>query len=629
MGSSNSEPQEQGVENTQHTPSDTPLAQPAHPSAPQSVEGQPGFSARDATLDEHPADITLFRVPTFNVHAFTSRARIESQQTTKSSSFLKKIGWPLAEKQRLIEAETHPLPQVEVVGASSLQKIAIFPKWLEGIVVALFLGATLALQALNLFNYPSYTSDEGNYMANAWAVLQGKLTAYTFTYTHPPLGWIQIAAWTDLTGGITSFGNAINSGRVMMLMLATASALLLYLIARQLTRSRSAGLLALVIYTLSPLSLLYRHEVLLDNVGIFWLLLSLYLITNGKSRLGTIVLAALALAIAILSKGVFLIFLPTMVFAVWLYATRFQRKFSLVTFLYIVLGLASLYVLFALLKGELFPTGTVFGGTAAHPSLLGTLLQTFQAPGPQAQFRESWQTWVQTDWIILLAGMVAMFINLLGGIANRLQLLAALFVGTFCLFLLTSSVVYPFAIIPLLPFLALNIALALDSLLVWLTVGRRFDLARALLILVLIGALVAVNTQRSRALVVQNQTQSQQEAMWWVRDYVSHQAEVITNSYFYTDLHDPQEVGMSDTQPFIHAQIYTDAALDPAITVGELKQDWQKIDFLVVDTSMLQTIQLDKRYLLLNEALEHAVLRADFGSSANGTLIEVYQVVHS
>ena len=57
-------------------------------------------------------------------------------------------------------------------------------------------------------------------MANAQAILQGKITPYAYDYSQPPLGWIQIAGWVRLTGGIASFGNAINSGRVLMLILA-------------------------------------------------------------------------------------------------------------------------------------------------------------------------------------------------------------------------------------------------------------------------------------------------------------------------------------------------------------------------------------------------------------------------
>ncbi len=520
----------------------------------------------------------------------------------------------------MVAAQTRLLPNVDTFNAAQWREISI-PAWLEGAVVALVLGVTFVIQALSLFSYPAYTADEGNFMANAWALLQGKIAPYTYTYNYPPLGWVQIAAWAKLTGGIASFGNAIDSGRVLMLLMATASSLLLYLITSRMSGSRSAALLAVIIYTLSPLSLIYRHEVLLDNIGTFWLLLSLSLITTGKSRLATFGLAAAALGIAILTDEVFLIFIPVMLYAVSLFATRFQRKFSLVTFIYITLATASAFVLLALLKGELLPVG-------ARPSLIGALLQQLQAPTLNTQFRASWNTWMQTDMIFLLGGTAAIFINILGGTVNRFQLLAALFAVTFWIFTLSSGVVYPFAIVPLLPFLALNIAMALNTPLRWLTRRAGFDLVRALLLFILIGLLIPAGIQEAQPLLAQNVTQPQQQAMVWLRDNAPHNSVVIINSYLYADLHDLQGLGVEGGQPFTHAEIYSEAALDPAIADQELHGNWQNIDFLAVDSTMLKQFRDDEHYAILNRALHHAILRVSFGSSTDGTLIQVYEVIH-
>jgi len=582
----------------------------------------PGTPQRESESD--PASVTLFRTGNFFVHAFTPRLRTgtlrKASKDVGNVTLLERIRWTSAEKQRLIEAQTRLLPDVDTFNVAQWREIAI-PAWLEGLVVALVLCATLVVQAFSLFNYPAYSSDEGNFMANAWALVQGKIAPYTYTYAHPPLGWVQLAAWAKLTGGIASFGNAIDSGRVLMLVLATASSLLLYLITSRMSGSRSAALLVLIIYTLAPLSLTYRHEVLLDNIGTFWLLLSLCLITTGKSRLGTFVLAAASLGIAILTKGVFLIFIPVMLYAVSLYATHFQRKFSLVAFVYITLATASAFVLLALLKGELLPAGS-------HPSLIGALLQQLQAPTVSGQFSMSWNTWMQADMVFLLAGIAATFINILGGTVNRFQLLAALFAVTFCIFLLSSRVVYPFTIVPLLPFLALNIAMALNTPLRWLTRRAGFDLGRVFVLFILIGLLTAAGIQQAQPLLAKDVTQPQQQALVWLRDNAPHEAVVITNSYLYTDLHDPQGLGVGGGQPFAHAEIYWEAALDPAIADGELHENWQSIDFLVVDGMMLKEFRDDRQYALLNRALHHAILRASFGSSADGTLIQVYQVWH-
>jgi 4-amino-4-deoxy-L-arabinose transferase-like glycosyltransferase len=571
--------------------------------------------------------VTLFRTVNFFVHAATPMRRTEElQQAGAEATLLERIRWVSAEKQRLMAAQTRLLPQIDTVNSTLCQEIAI-PAWLEAMGVAFVLCITLIVQALNMFNYPAYTVNEGNYMANAWALLHGNIEPYAYTYDHPPIGWLQIAAWTQLTGGTASFGNAINSGRVLMLVLAATSSVLLYLTASRLSGSRSAALVAIIIYTLSPLSLIYRREVLLDNIGTFWLLLSLCLITTGKSRLRTFALAGVALGIAILTKEIFLLFIPTMLYAVWLYATPFQRKFSLVAFIYIALSIASAYVLLALLKGELFPADLLPGDRGPHPSLIEALVQKTQMPLVGGQLSESWSTWMQNDMLLFVAGTIAMFINILGGTVNRFQLLAALFAVTFWIFLLSSPIVYPISVVLLLPFLALNIALALNTPLRWVTRKVGFDLARALLLFALIGVLIPAGIQNAEPLLLRNTAGPQQEAMLWIRTNVPHEAVIITNSYLYSDLREPGGMGVGNGTPFSQAQIYSKAVLDPEVFYKELKGDWQKIDFLVVDPTMLKEIRAERQYALWNQALHHAILRVEFGSSIDGTQIQVYQVI--
>ena len=463
-------------------------------------------------------------------------------------------------------------------------------------------------------------------MANAWSILHGHITPYIYSYSQPPIGWIQIAGWLELSGGTASVGNIINSGRVLMLLFATASSLLLYLITSRMSGSRSAAFLAMVLYTFSGLGLIYRQEVLLENIGIFWLLLSLCLITTGKSRLKTFVFAAVALGIAILSDEVFVCFLPVMLYAVWLYSTPFQRKFSFLTFLYIVLVITSIYVLLALLNGELFPSGLLPGYIGQHASLIGALVQMWQQPLNSKLFAESWNTWVLYSWLFLAAGVIAMFVNILGGIANRFQLLAALLAVTYCVVLLGSRTVYPFSIVPLLPFLALNIAIALNTPIRWLTRKAGFDLVRASLLFALVGAFIPAGIQQIEPVLAKNATGPQQQAILWVRDNVPHNAVIIAPSYMYSDLRD--QGSSSNGVSFPNTYIYTDITSDSQITNGQLKENWQNIDFLVVDASMLNDIRGGGQYELLDEAFHHATLRATYGAANDGTQIKIYQVIN-
>jgi glycosyltransferase XagB len=602
--------------------------QPQPPASPQPLVSPPWQRPQWPPEKEKDAaaSLTLFRAPNFFVQAFSSRSRTGSHTKTGSGRSLReRIRWTSAEEQRLLAAQTRLLPRIETANVShSVSRAAAIPipGWLEGLVVVLILGALLVFQALNVFHAP-YTSNEGTLMANAQAILQGKITPYMYDYSHPPLGWIQIAGWARLTGGIASFGNAINSGRVLMLVLATVSSLLLYLIVRRLSGSRSAALLGMLLYTLSPLSLLHRDQVLLYNIATFWLLLSLWLVTNSKSRLGMFALAATALGIAILSEGLFLIFLPVMLYAVSLYTTSFQRKFSLVAFAYITLAISSVYILLALLRSEFLPSDNPL----AHPSLIGTFLLKTQTPPADQQSSVIWQTWLQTDLLFIAVGTAAMGLNILGGTVNRFQLLAALLGVTFWVVLIVNHVWYPYSIIPLLPFLSMNIAMAINTPLRWLTRHVGLDPARVFLLFVMIGILVPSRIQYAQPLLAPNGSQSQQQAMTWMRHNVPRDAVIITNSYMYADLLDPQGMAVGGATPFTKAQIYTNAALDPAIAQGQLNEDWQSISFLVVDPSMLKDIRTDRHFILLNEALHHATLRTSFGSSQDGTQIQIYQVI--
>src|SRR4051812_28378171 len=226
-----------------------------------------------------------------------------------SRSMLEQIRWLMAERQRKTEIETRLLPNEEAIDPVQTRAFAV-PAWLERLVVFIGLIASLVAHAYNMFNFPPYEQEEGTYIPGAWVILQGLLQPSPYRYDPPPLGWIQIAAWVQLTGGFFTFGNALNSGRVLMLLFAVGGSLLVYLITHRLSGSRSAALLAMAIFSLSPLSMTYQRLVLLDNIATFWLLLSLYLLVVGNSRLFFIASAAVSFGIAILTKEVFLLFLP-------------------------------------------------------------------------------------------------------------------------------------------------------------------------------------------------------------------------------------------------------------------------------------------------------------------------------
>ncbi len=49
------------------------------------------------------------------------------------------------------------------------------------------------VNAIGLYTGPIRFDDEGTYVSQALAVLDGSLAPYTYWYDHPPLGWILLS----------------------------------------------------------------------------------------------------------------------------------------------------------------------------------------------------------------------------------------------------------------------------------------------------------------------------------------------------------------------------------------------------------------------------------------------------
>lgn len=574
--------------------------------------------------------VLLYRQANFSVYTVCQPGQ-RVQPLRKPSGHTRKTPKVLPrQKERVSASETRQMPQVEVRETARTRTLPV-PLWLECLVVLLLLAGSVTLHAYHLFAYPAYTLDEGTYMQNAWAITLGRLSPYPYGYGHPPAGWIQLALWIKLTG-LFSFGEALNSGRVLMLAYAAASTLLVYLIARRLSGSQSAALVGMVVFAFSPLSVLFQREVLLDNIATFWLLLSLALIVYSRSRLPYLIGAALALGLAVLSKEVIAVCLPAMIYAAWLHITPFQRKFALVAFVYITLALISTFVLLALLKGELFPYAWHLPWDHhPHLSLLDTYIEQVQRDQSQGSFLASWSAWFQADAPLLFAGVVTPLFNLIYGWWKRRYLLAGLLALSYWALLARGGVVYPFYLIPLLPLIALNAALTMHILLGWLSRIIHFTPARALLLLMLLSLILPYDAIGAARQASANPVSAQQQALTWMRGHLPRNAYIVISSYFYLDLRLPGGVGVGNGAPFSRAEVDWEVATDPAVRDKVLHDDWNNIDYLVVDDQMLSDIRNSgSQFILLQQALEHATLLISFRTQDqfHTTTLWIYQVQH-
>ncbi len=498
------------------------------------------------------------------------------------------------------------------------------------LLVSLLAGAVS--HGYHLFLYPLYITDEGIYMEQAWSVLrEGMLSPYTYFYDHAPGGWLVIAGWVALLPHqFETFGNAINTGRVLMLLVHLASVFLLFQVTRRLSGSLIAAVVACFFFNLSPLAIYYQRQVLLDNLMVFWVLLSLYLATSDDRRILTPLLSGLALGVSVATKENAIFFVP--VIGYLLYSKVRQRRnyrFALSFWLFGMFAIISLYFLYALLKNELIPTHLDFNlinPPADHVSLLYTIWQQLHRSQGSILDRHSlfWtfslDAWLPKDTLLLAGGAVATLVNLFLGLRdrgkNRGELVAALLALSYAFYLARGSVALEFYVIPLIPFVALNIGMLAGRILHMVPESRRLPLlagsAQALILGVCFavlllppGGYVLVHDQAGKVvphdLYKLPLTTLQAQQVAFIRQHIPPGARIVMDDDLWVQLHDVQPY-----YPFAHS--HWKASSDPAVRDKLFASNWRNIDYIVLSNKMLIAMQQNntnggENYIL--EALSH------------------------
>ena len=166
-----------------------------------------------------------------------------------------------------------------------------------------------------------------------------------------------IAAWVFLLPGhFEAFGNPVNSGRVLMVILHVASTFFLFEIARKLSGGLLAPLIATFFFNFSFLAVYYQRMALLDNIMVFWVLLSVYLLLRRRGRLFAGLWSGLAFGISVVTKENAIFFAPAIFYLLYRQTREdSNRSFSVAFWLLGASGPIVTYFLYATLKGELFP----------------------------------------------------------------------------------------------------------------------------------------------------------------------------------------------------------------------------------------------------------------------------------
>jgi hypothetical protein len=491
--------------------------------------------------------------------------------------------------------------------------------------------AVLVVQGWNIADYPTLSDDEGTYLAQAWAVQQGNgLAHYTYWYDHPPLGWIQLAVLTWIPSLISPDSMTVGSMRVMMLFVSGISAILVYVLGRRLSLPRWAAGLGMVLFGLSPLSVVLQREIFLDNIAVMWTLLAFTLAASPSRHLWHHFGAGIAAATAVLTKETMLVVLPALLLTMWRHSHRDTRKFAVTGAITACVLLGCAYPLFALLKGELLPGGghvSLWDGVKYQMTRPGSGFILDQGSGSHGVFR----SWLYYDRVLPLGGLAGALLLLvtwrwsvtaraLAGPALTVAILAALA-------LRPNGYLPAMYVIQALPFLALVLAGGTASVAHavvrrWRTEGEKRLLtggryALAAVLAIAAGAYVVPKWyDGDRTAVTLDANAPYKAATKWLSSEVENPKDtrVLVDDAMWLDL------VHAGYRPGLGVIWFYKADLDPAVT-KTMPHGWKDIDYVVASPTVRRdAVDLPN----VKAAIQHSKPVATFGTGEDR--IEIRQI---
>ena len=492
-------------------------------------------------------------------------------------------------------------------------------------LVVLF--GTFATHFINFWQYPEFYVDEGIYVTQGWwSVNNGQLSPYTYFYDHPPLGWIFIGLWFLLTGGPFTFGIAVVSARLLMVIIASFANMFTYLLLERVTSKKIIALAGTIFLIFSPLSIYFHRQVLLDNIQNLWLAISLYLLVSGAGKLKKIIGSALVFGIATLSKEFALFVYPAYLYLVWSLNKGALRLYALSTWLITTLFVIGLFPLTALLRNE-FLSDQITGGK--HVSLLETVSYQLSRGGGEypwiknSYFNLSSKEWLSLDGAFLTMGIISVLVLLIYSLYKRKPIIISTLIAALCYgaFLLRGQLTQGFYIIPVLTFLAISISLVIDLIYRNISNRTRQLLLRSLIVILSIITLYLLAI--GGKLYTQNRVEEQVAVLAYIRQNLSQKDVIISDDWMFLDLKLPYS---ANSISFPLSEMAKKVDRDPA-TIERLNNTWKSIDYIVDRQNLIDAYSVENNTILYN-AYINSDLVIDFTNYAGeSTTLEAEEII--
>ncbi|MFD3706220.1 ArnT family glycosyltransferase [Nocardia sp. NPDC058658] len=512
-------------------------------------------------------------------------------------------------------------PVVELVPA----KPRLTPRRKTQLLIAALALCSGMVTAIGITGYPIRFGDEGVYVAQAWAIPNlGALAHYTYWYDHPPLGWVQMSIWFELTRGLQRWSdNTVMAGREFMVVIRMATAALLFVLARRMGLRTGWAAVAVVLFVFSPLAVHYGRMVLLDNIALAWLLASFVLALSPRRRWGAAVGAAVCFAITVTTKETLAIAAPALAYALWRhYRGAGNREYVVVSVAVVFVMSVSLYPLFAAVKSELLPG-------VGHVSLWEAIEWQLSARAgsgsildPDSDVRRLIDTWLELDLLLPIGGVFATAALVF---VPRWRPVVVLVVAQL-LMLARGGYVPAMYVVTVLPFLALALAAVADlghaRIAAWY-VEKHWRVTALATVVLLVALPIAATTLAgtwpttlARQFTL-DEDRPEREAVAWIAANVPRDALVVTESELWLDL---LNAGFDAEHNVWVYKVDSDPGV--ATDIGT----WTAIDYLALSAATISA-QSPATMPWVFTAIDHAQVVATFGAGA--TEVTVMRVVHT
>jgi endo-1,4-beta-D-glucanase Y/predicted membrane-bound dolichyl-phosphate-mannose-protein mannosyltransferase len=468
---------------------------------------------------------------------------------------------------------------------------------IELLFFIIVIGLIYYTHSHNMFNFPSFEDDEGTYMSQAWSITNlNKLAPYTYWYDHAPLGSMVLAFFSTLLGGYNKFGDAVSTGRVIMLFMHMVSSLMIIMTVRKMTNNVWAGYIAALLFSSLPLISYFQRRVLLDNILVFFFSFSLYVVSGKKITLSKAMFSGFFLGLAVLSKESGVFFVPGILYLVITGLDKKQKVLGVISWLGFFLPTVAMYVILAVLKTELVPSSD-------KVSLLGTLsyMSTRGMGIPfwfeNSDFRQNVTMWVDKDLtsVIILSLLLGVgFIISLFKIKNRYWCSVILLILGYFAFLLRGKVVIEFYIIPVSYLVSLQAGLLYNEFknLLKLTLSKiqlkrftKIALHQIALMIIIVLSLILQFKINSTAFQNDEVTPSK-ELVSWVRENLPKDSKIVINCSVYGDFQFPENPNLI----FKNADWFWKADYDPEIRELKYQNNPENIDYILVTGGYIRYI---------------------------------------